>query len=315
MTAPVTVRSLYDTLRTRLGLKWSAGRAGQERRLPGAARGQSGVALVGYLNLIHRTPVQVLGTAELGHLRTPGKNAGKQALERLFSAPTTLVIVAGGASVPRSLKIHADASGTPLLASRLPGAELIAQFQYHLATVLAEKITLHGVFMEIMGIGVLLAGGSGVGKSELALELVSRGHRLIADDAPEFARLAPDILSGTCPELLWGFLEVRGLGVLNIRAMFGDGAIKQSKHLRLIIKLERLSKHQLRALDRLRGSRGSRRLLGVEVPEITLPVAPGRNLAVLVEAAVRNHVLNLKGYDAGRDLSDRQQSYILRGHS
>ena len=314
MTAPVTVRSLYNTLRTRLGLKWSAGRAGQERRLPGAARGQSGIALVGYLNLIHRTPVQVLGAAELGHLRTLGKTAGKHALEKLFSPPTTLVIVAGGAGVPRPFKTHADASGTPLLASRLPGAELIAQLHYHLATVLAEKITLHGVFMEIMGIGVLLAGGSGVGKSELALELVSRGHRLIADDAPEFARLAPDILSGTCPELLWGFLEVRGLGVLNIRAMFGDGAIKQSKYLRLIIKLERLSERQLRALDRLRGSRGSRRLLGVEVPEITLPVAPGRNLAVLVEAAVRNHVLNLKDYDAGRDLSDRQQNYILRGH-
>lgn len=314
MTAPVTVRNLYDTLRARLGLKWSAGRAGQERRLPGAARGQSGVALVGYLNLIHRTPVQVLGAAELDHLRTLGGNAGKQALGKLFSAPTTLVIVAGGASVPRAFKTHADASGTPLLASRLSGARLIAQLQYHLAAVLAEKITLHGVFMEIMGIGVLLAGGSGVGKSELALELVSRGHRLIADDAPEFARLTPDVLSGTCPELLWGFLEVRGLGVLNIRAMFGDGAIKQSKYLRLIIKLERLSERQLRALDRLRGSRGSRRLLGVEIPEITLPVAPGRNLAVLVEAAVRNHVLNLKGYDAGRDLSDRQQNYILRGH-
>lgn len=312
MTAPVTVRSLYDTLHKRLGLKWVAGRSGQARDVRGAARIPSDAPLVGYLNFIHRNRVQVLGTAELSYVRALGKNARADALARLFSAPTAMVIVTDGAGVPQAFKTRADADSLPLFATRLPGSELITHLQYHLAGLLTEKITLHGVFMEVIGIGVLLAGDSSVGKSELALELISRGHRLIADDAPEFARIAPDVLNGACPELLYGFLEVRGLGVLNIRAMFGDSAIKQSKYLRLIIRLKRLSDRQLRALDRLRGSRGTRRLLEVEVPEIMLPVAPGRNLAVLVETAVRNHILNLKGYDASQDLSDRQQHHIRR---
>ena len=156
-----------------------------------------------------------------------------------------------------------------------------------------------------MGTGVLITGDSSIGKSELALELLTRGHRLIADDATEFSRIAPDTLNGTCPEMLRDFLEVRGLGILNVRAMFGDSAIKQSRNLRLIIVLQDLE--DAVKIDRLHGSRQIRVIQDVEIPEVTLPVGPGRNLAVLLEAAVRNHILISKGYDASEAFIERQK--------
>ena len=149
-----------------------------------------------------------------------------------------------------------------------------------------EKITLHGVFMEVMGTGVLITGHSSIGKSELALELLTRGHRLIADDATEFARTAPDTLNGTCPEMLRDFLEVRGLGILNVRAMFGASSIKQSRNLRLMVVLQDIEDAE--KMDRLHGSKRIRTIQDVDIPEITLPVGPGKNLAVLLEVAVRN---------------------------
>ena len=160
--------------------------------------------------------------------------------------------------------------------------------------------------MEIISLGVLLTGESGLGKSELALELVTRGHRLIADDAPEFMRIAPDIIVGSCPPILRDFLEVRGLGVLNIREMYGDSSIKFSKYLRLIIHLTAI--HSLsKSEDRLASPQHTKNLLELEIPVIQLPVAPGRNLSVLAEAAVRNHLLNLKGYNAADGFIQRHQ--------
>lgn len=167
--------------------------------------------------------------------------------------------------------------------------------------------------MEVMGIGVLLSGESGVGKSEAALELITRGHRLIADDAPEFSRVSPDTINGICPAALIGFLEVRGLGVLNIRAMFGDSAIKLNKYLRLIVELQHMSEESLRSLDRLQGSKQSITIQEVAIPSITLPVAPGRNIAVLIESAVRDHILKQKGYNAAEDFINKQAQLISRG--
>ena len=155
-----------------------------------------------------------------------------------------------------------------------------------------------------------ITGDSGVGKSELALELLTRGHRLIADDAPEFSHVGPDIVRGRCPEALRDFLEVRGLGILNVRAMYGDSAIKLSKDLRLVIHLKRLASEDLQQLDRLQGIYRTHTILDVDVLEVTLPVAPGRNLAVLVEAAVRDHILVRKGYNASEAFIKRQRELI-----
>lgn len=314
MTASVSVKTLLDNHGPKLGLEWVAGRLGEERLiLLGEAK--AGGSLVGYLNFIHPYVIQVLGTSELHYLQELAKNSRADAIRQLFSDKTALVLITDGLRVPDDLKEQAERMHTPLLGSPLPSHDVVENLQYYLGNLFAEKITLHGVFMEVMGIGTLITGASSIGKSELALELVTRGHRLIADDAPEFAHVAPDTLIGTCPEPLQSFLEVRGLGILNVRAMFGDTAIKANKYLRLIIHLERMSEKRLQEIDRLQGDRRTRKVLDVEIPEITLPVAPGRNLAVLVEAAVRNHILKLKGYDAAVDFIKHQQRHIRQGSS
>lgn len=315
MSEPVLVQSLFSDLHKQLSLEWIAGLSGEKRAItPGEHEGGP-ATVVGRLNLIHPLPVQVLGRSELRYIEKLGKNSAADAIKSLFCPTTVLVVVGNDETAPEILIRQAEASGTALLRSRLGSDELLTNLQYYLSRLLAEKITLHGVFMEIMGIGVLLTGDPGTGKSELALELITRGQRLIADDAPEFARIAPDIIRGSCPELLRDFLEVRGLGLLNVRAMYGDSAIKRGKYLRLIIHLQSMDEEQLKQLDRLTGCRRNCEILGLEIPEITLPVAPGRNLAVLAEAAVRNHVLSLNGYDATTQFISRQQRQIAQESS
>jgi HPr kinase/phosphorylase len=257
------------------------------------------------MNLIIQHRVQVLDRKELEYLDSLKKNSRKDAISQLFSGQTTLIVIAKGLPPPTDLEAAAAASQMPLLSSVLPSQEVIENLQHYLANYFADKITLHGVFMEVLGTGVLITGDSSIGKSELALELLTRGHRLIADDATEFSRVAPDTLLGNCPEMLRDFLEVRGLGILNVRAMFGASAIKQHRNLRLIIVLQDIE--EAIQMDRLHGSRQLRKIQGVNIPEITLPVGPGRNLAVLLEVAVRNHILNAKGYDATQAFIERQK--------
>ena len=315
----LTAADVYERYQDQLALTWLAGRAGRDRPLRPQLQDTRGStvlgALVGHMNLRSPSRVQVLGAAELRYLARLGRTEFDDALEQLFINEPCLIIVADNEPVPEDLISHADRSQTPLIHSGLTSYKLVSHLQYFLSNLLAEKITLHGVFMEVKSIGVLLTGDSGMGKSELAFELITRGHRLIADDAPEFYRIAPDTVNGVCPKALDGFLEVRGLGVLNIRAMFGDNAIKQNKYLRLIINLKDIKRDNDWEVDRLYGSTRMRTILEVDVPEITLPVAAGRNLAVLVEGAALNHILKLKGYDAARDFIDRQQQLIQDGES
>lgn len=305
MSVTLEINTLYDALQERLGLGWFSGEAYRDKIVHSSKDDSTEISLVGHLNLIHQHRIQVLGSRELEFLDKLKKNSRKDAIAQLMSGQTKLIIITRGLPAPADLTTATEAAAVPILASRLPGQELIRNLQYYLSNFFAEKITLHGVFMEVMGTGVLITGESSIGKSELALELLTRGHRLIADDATEFARIAPDTLNGTCPEMLRDFLEVRGLGILNVRAMFGAGAIKQNRNLRLIIILQELE--NAAEIDRLHGSKRMRKIQDVEIPEITLPVGPGRNLAVLLEAAVRNHILNTKGYDASQAFIDRQK--------
>jgi len=173
-----------------------------------------------------------------------------------------------------------------------------------------ETITLHGVYMEVLGLGAFLTGKSGIGKSELALGLIDRGHHLIADDAIEFSKDANGHLIGTCPSLLQDFLEIRGIGILNIRAMFGETAIRRSKRLQLIVKLEHFTEEGLHTIDRLHGMHTSQEILGVTIPEVTIPVTFSRNLAVLVETAVRNELLQQQGYLAHEEFKQRLHTQL-----
>jgi HPr kinase/phosphorylase len=308
MSTALTISSLFQSLREKLDLKWIIGQEFENKAIHTAGEDLTEISLVGSLNLINHHRIQVIGAKELEYLENLKKNSRTDALSQLCSDPSKLVIMAKNLPTPDDLKEIARKNRTAILGSAKPSQETVQALQFFLSRFFAEKIMLHGVFMEVIGTGVLITGESSIGKSELALELLSRGHRLIADDATEVARTAPDTLNGTCPEMLRDFLEVRGLGILNVRAMFGDSSIKQNRNLRLIIVLKDILESE--KMDRLQGSKRTRTILDIGIPEITLPVAPGRNLSVLVEAAVRNHRLATKGYDASKAFIARQKDRL-----
>ncbi len=307
----LTAADVFAAQHEALALTWVAGKTGELRPLEPATARYPGMALVGHLNFIHPNRVQVVGQAEMRYLEQLTATQRAQTLRALFACPTSaMIVVTDGQAIPPDLIRHAETEATPLFGSPLPSPPLIHALQYYLAYALAEQTTLHGVFMEVIGVGVLLTGESGIGKSEVALELISRGHRLIADDAVELAHVAPDSLEGRCPDALRDFLEVRGLGILNIRAMFGETAIRRRKALHLIVHLEQMSRKRMQEIDRLQAERASRAILGVDIPVVVLLVAPGRNLAVLVEAAVRNHMLHRRGADPLQDFMQQQQAVM-----
>jgi len=309
----LSARQLYDSVHERMALRWVSGMRGESRVLEQAATTTRRPSLIGYLNVIYPNKIQIIGTEELNYLDGLESRQRWEAINKIAAYQPVAMIVTKDQPIPTDLREVAEETNTPLWISSKRGHELLTWMQYHLARMLAPKVTLHGVFLEVFSIGVLITGESGSGKSELALELISRGHRLVADDATEFTLIAPDVIDGTCPELLQDLLEVRGLGVLNVREMFGHTAVKPSKYLRLVIHLKPLREGEdTDGLTRLTGDIGHREIFEVPVPMMTIPVAPGRNLAVLVEAAVRNHVLKSKGIDPAQTFIDRQAHQMRR---
>ena len=311
MTPLLTIKTLFEQQAESLQLKWIAGRGGEARLLEPTNAKFPGMALVGHLNFVHPNRVQVIGKAELDYLKRLGKAREPAAIEELCRcARTTAVVVAGGNAAPAALRRAADAHKLALFTSPLHSPVLIDNLQYYLARALAPRLTVHGVYMEVMGMGVLITGESGIGKSELALELLSRNHRLIADDAVELVRVGPNILVGQCPGALSDYLEVRGLGILDVRLMFGETAVRHRKRLHLIVHLERLTKRRMPKIDRLQAQVKTRKLLEVDVPSTVLYVGAGRNLAVLVETATRAYILRMWGINPLEQFMKRQQSLI-----
>jgi HPr kinase/phosphorylase len=316
MNARISAQELFDQQAERLALRWAAGRSGATRVLESGDTVARRPSLAGYLNIIYPNRVQILGSEELDWLDSLDSRLRWKTIEKIMEFRPLALVISKNQPCPEDLRLAAEETDTPLWVSPRRGHELLNHVQYHLARKLAPRVTLHGVFMEIYSIGVLITGEAGAGKSELALELVTRGHRLVADDAPEFTQIAPDVLDGTCPELLQDMLEVRGLGVLNIRQMFGDTAVKRNKYLRLIVHLTRPSlEPSPGGIERITGDLGLRRVLDLDVPMISLPVMPGRNLAVLTEAATRTHILRAKGVDPAAAFMARHSHFLERGES
>jgi HPr kinase/phosphorylase len=308
----LSARELFEDIKERMALRWVAGRDGGERALQAGGAGQRRPSEIGYLNIIYPNKLQIVGSEELNYLDGLDSRQRWETVQKIVAQRPVALIVTKDQAVPADLRDAAEETGTPLWVSARRGHDILTFLQYKLARALAQQITLHGVFMEVHSIGVLITGSPGSGKSELALELITRGHRLVADDAPEFTLIAPDVIDGGCPEILRDLLEVRGLGVLNVREMFGHTAVKQSKYLRLIVHLRPAGNEPEDAMVRLTGDIGVREVLDVKVPQITIPVAPGRNLAVLVEAAVRSHMLKSQGIDQARTFMDRQAARLQR---
>jgi len=295
----VNVAQLHDDNREALALVWVAGREGGTAVRREAAASAS---LIGHLNLTHPNSIQVIGAYEAGMV------AGFVA--KLFESHPAAVIVADGVAPPRALVETAGATRTPLFTSPLAAPQVIEKLARYLAKALAETVERHGVFMDVLGLGVLITGESGVGKSELGLELISRGHGLVADDVVKISRIAANALEGRCPGMLKDFIEVRGLGLLNIRTIFGETAVRRKMNLRLIAHLERPHPGVRDPAERLPLAELSEEILGVPVRKVIVPVAAGRNLAVLVEAAVRNEILKLRGIDSTAEFLARQKQQM-----
>jgi len=305
----LSAESIILNLASKIELKWVAG--AEDPKLPlHEVNVSEHATLIGHLNLIHKNIIQVIGKTECDYLNSLDENFRNSTLKDLFTNKTVAIILSEDLPIPDLLCEYANKYSVPVLSCKADSNDVVDTTRYYLHKLFSKKGILHGVFMEVLGIGVLITGESSVGKSELALELISRGHRLVADDAPEFTQIAPDILDGRSPSMLQGFMEVRGLGVINIREMYGDNAIKINKYLRLIIHLENMNNGNHSDFDRLQGHNKVQKILNVEIPVTVVPVAPGRNLAVIVEAAVRNHILRHNGYDASQQLIDLQQQAI-----
>lgn len=304
----ISVARLHEDNREKLGLAWLAGRPGGAefvRRDVGDS-----VALVGHLNLIHPNCIQVIGSHEAAYLASFDQGAFQQLLASLFAARPSAVIIADGITPDARLIDSAERAGTAVFGSPRTAAQIIEHLRHVLGKTLADSTSLHGVFMDVLGLGVLITGDSGVGKSELALELISRGHGLVADDVVEITRIATTALEGRCPPMLKDFLEVRGLGVLNIRTIFGETAVRPKMNLKLIVHLYRPAQAGAPEAERLPLHEMSEDILGIPVRKVMIPVAAGRNLAVLLEAAVRNCILQLRGIHSMEDFMVRQRAEL-----
>ena len=309
----VSIERLIADNQERLGMKWLAGRQGGNRVLTGEAALKPTIGQVGHMNFIHPFRVQMIGAAEASYLRSLPEDALQQAISRLFTTDLAAIIVANGEEIPKYLLDECNRHHMALLTSPQPSPHVVDVIRLYLSRMLAESTSLHGVFLDVLEMGVLITGASAIGKSELALELISRGNGLVADDIVELYRISPDTLEGRCPAVLKDFLEVRGIGVLNIRTIFGETAVRPRKLLKLMVHLEDHSNEQFSELDRLQVSATYQEILGVPIRKVTIPVAAGRNLAVLVEAAVRNFVLNQRGIDSTKEFIERQQKLMEDG--
>lgn len=304
----VSLIRLYEDNSEKLLLNWTIGQR-VERKIEIKGSNNYGADLVGHINIIHPERLQVIGQAEHEWATRIGEKRFGHMFNDLLAAQPPAIIVADGLAPLSEVVEACTRTETPVILSPKPCSAVIDLLRIYLSARLADTLSLHGVFMDVLGMGVLITGDSGVGKSELALELISRGHGLVADDVVEVARIAPTTIEGRCPGMLRDFLEVRGLGLLNIRTIFGETASRRKMKLKLIVHLQKTAA----AADapRLPLDAQMQEVLGVPIRKVVIPVAAGRNLAVLLEAAVRNTILQLRGIDSMQDFMDRQERMMF----
>ncbi len=310
-TRKLSITQLYQDHQEKLKLTWVAA-VGVERHVELKDMETYGPDVVGHLNLIYSHRVQVIGKAEQDWAARVGMDRWHRQIDDLMACEPPAMIIADDLEPMPGLLDICEKTGTPLFKSPKACSAVIDLLHIYLARRFADTVSTHGVFMDVFGMGVLITGESGIGKSELALELVSRGHGLVADDVVELARTAPTTIEGRCPGMLKDYLEVRGLGLLNIRTIFGEPAARRKMKLKLIVHLQRNVPGE--DLPRLPLDSQAQEILGIPVRKVCFHVAPGRNLAVLLEAAVRNCILQLRGIDSMSEFINRQQQAVLDGN-
>jgi HPr kinase/phosphorylase len=309
----VSAEVLFNQFRSLLSWDWLAGLGASERRFDEVAvrAARSGADLVGYLNYIHPYRAQVLGVREVSYLSNATAEDCARRVARIVELEPPVLVLADGQTPPPALIAMCEQAQIPMFATKDSSAYVIDVLRSYLSKHFADRISMHGVLLDILGLGVLITGESGLGKSELGLELISRGHGLVADDAVDLYRINQDTIEGRCPELLMNLLEVRGIGLLDIRAIFGETAVRRKMNLKLIVHLVRRETLE-RDYERIPYEPLTQDVLGIPVRKVVLQVEAGRNLAVLVEAAVRNTILQLRGINTYQDFVDRHRRAMDR---
>ncbi len=305
----VSADVLFEAFRATLRWEWVAGLGASERRFDDIAisAARSGADLVGYLNYIHPYRVQIMGEREVAYLSQRG-NAEDcvRRISRIVTLEPPVLILADGQVAPVALLSMCERAQIPMFATKESSAFVIDVLRAYLSKHFADRSSMHGVFMDILGLGVLITGESGLGKSELGLELISRGNGLVADDAVDIFRINQTTIEGRCPDLLQNLLEVRGIGLLDIKAIFGETAVRRKMRLKLIVHLVRKETLE-RDYERMPAIPLTQDVLTVPIRKVVIQVVAGRNIAVLVEAAVRNTILQLRGIDTYQEFTDRQR--------
>ena len=310
MKRSITIASLLKSRAEAIGLPFElmGGAAGLERTISSPHIQKTGLALAGFDAYLQPERILIFGESEVRYLESLDAASRVNVLAAAFSHDIPCVLITGGWDPPVELRAASDRYHVPLLRTTVPTPVSIAKLEYLLDDELAERQVIHGVLMDMLGLGVLIIGESGIGKSECGLDLVVRGHRLVADDTVEIRRRGETTLIGTCPDLTRHHMEIRGLGLINIRDLFGVAAIRNSKRVELVVQLERWDPerdYERLGIDELRYD-----ILGLGVPLVRMPVAPGRSLGVLVEVAARNQLLRTRGLNAARDLANRLEETL-----
>jgi HPr kinase/phosphorylase len=304
----VSADVLFEEFRAKLRWQWVAGLGASERRFDEVAvrAARSGADLVGYLNYIHPYRVQILGEREIAYISRGAPADCARRVARIVTLEPPVLVLADGQTAPDELVAMCERAQIPMFSTAESAAFVIDVLRAYLSKHFADRTSMHGVFMDILGLGVMITGESGLGKSELGLELISRGNGLVADDAVDLYRINQATIEGRCPELLQNLLEVRGIGLLDIRAIFGETAVRRKMRLKLIVHLVRKETLE-RDYERLPHEPLTQDVLGVPVRKVVIQVVAGRNIAVLVEAAVRNSILQLRGVDTYQEFITRHQ--------
>ena len=310
----VSADVLFEDHRSSLKWQWVAGLGASERRFDEVAvrAARSGADLVGYLNYIHPYRVQILGEREVAYLSQGSAEDCARRISRIITLEPPVLVVADGQTAPDTLISLCEQAQLPIFSTPESAAFVIDVLRAYLSKHFADRTSIHGVFMDILGMGVMITGESGLGKSELGLELISRGHGLVADDAVDLFRINQTTIEGRCPELLQNLLEVRGIGLLDIKAIFGETAVRRKMRIKLIVHLVRRETLE-REYERIPYEPLTQDLLGIPVRKVIIQVEAGRNIAVLVEAAVRNAILQLRGINTYQDFVERHRKAMEKG--
>ena len=297
------VGALLDDRKFDLRLVLVAGKKGLSRKISSSRIQKPGLVLASFTEHLHRERLQVFGNTEMSYLATLPRERAREVLRSFFSQDIACLVVTKGLAIPPELIAAAEENNVPVLATSHLSSTFIESVQNYLQDILAAQTSMHGVLLDVFGVGILLLGKSGIGKSEIALDLVMRGHRLVADDIVDVKRVAPETVYGTGSEIIKHHMEIRGLGIINIKDLFGVAAIRERKKIEIVLELVEWDPNV--EYDRLGVEERKFRILDVEIPMLIVPVRPGRNMTTIVEVAARNHLLKLQGHHSAREFQER----------